>query len=89
MLADCQRFAVIMSNPIRRADCTFIGSRAILLPQRQLLPAFASLWTCQHTAAAAAALAGLRSGAHSGAAVRKTGCAAARYSAESSTRPAP
>ena len=87
MLADCQRFAVIMSDPIRRADCTFIGSRAILLPQRQLLPAFASLWTCQHTAAAASA--GLRSGAHFGAAVRKTGCAAARYSAESSTRPAP
>ena len=88
MLADCQRFAVIMSDPIRRADCTFIGSRAILLPQRQLLPTFASLWTCQHTAAAAAS-AGLRSGAHSGAAGRKTGCAAARYSVESWTRPAP
>ena len=86
MLADCQHFAVIMPNPIRRADCTFIGSQAILLPQRRLPPTFASLSTCQHTTAASV---GLRSGAHSGAAARRTGCAAARYSAESWTRPVP
>ena len=87
MLADCQRFAIIMPNPVRRADCTFIGSQAILRPQRQTPPTFASLWTCQHTAAVAST--GLRSGAHSGAEARRTGYAAAGCSVESLTRPAP